>query len=112
MAANFGLGKVLRSVAGYHAAQAAVTAFRAREATRDAGGAPTQAEQQRLLAEVTQREDAVPAFLNGRLLRDYQTESLKWMMGNFRRKRNCILGDEMVRACPSTSTAHTFRSPH
>ena len=76
-----------------------MAAFRAREAGRDAGGAITQAEQRRLLAEVTQREDAVPAFLNGRALRDYQVESLKWMMGNFRRGHNCILGDEMVRAC-------------
>ena len=42
--------------------------------------------------------DSVPDFLNGRVLRDYQTVSLHWMMENFRKKRSCILGDEMV--CP------------
>ena len=41
--------------------------------------------------------DAVPDFLNGRKLRDYQIESLHWMIDNFRHKKNCILGDEMVR---------------
>ena len=40
--------------------------------------------------------DAVPDFLNGRVLRDYQTTSLQWMMQNFRQNRSCILGDEMV----------------
>lgn len=40
--------------------------------------------------------DSVPDFLNGRVLRDYQTVSLHWMMENFRQKRSCILGDEMV----------------
>ncbi len=40
--------------------------------------------------------DSVPDFLNGRVLRDYQTVSLHWMMENFRKKRSCILGDEMV----------------
>ena len=43
------------------------------------------------------RTDVVPAFLNGRQLRDYQRESLQWMMANFRIQKNCILGDEMVR---------------
>jgi len=41
--------------------------------------------------------DAVPKFLNGRTLRDYQLESLKWHVNNMRAQRNCILGDEMVR---------------
>ena len=40
--------------------------------------------------------DAVPDFLNGRVLRNYQTDSLQWMMLNFRQNRSCILGDEMV----------------
>ena len=40
--------------------------------------------------------DAVPDFLNGRVLRDYQIVSLHWMMENFRNRRSCILGDEMV----------------
>lgn len=41
--------------------------------------------------------DAVPEFLNDRVLRDYQIISLHWMMDNFRNNRSCILGDEMVR---------------
>ncbi|BDA49984.1 Chromodomain-helicase-DNA-binding protein 6 [Coccomyxa sp. Obi] len=41
------------------------------------------------------RTDVVPSFLNGRKLRDYQRDSLKWMMANFRIQKNCILGDEM-----------------
>lgn len=41
--------------------------------------------------------DAVPDFLNGRSLRDYQQESLRWHVNNLRASRNCILGDEMVR---------------
>ena len=40
--------------------------------------------------------DSLPDFLNGRVLRDYQTVSLRWMMENFRDNRSCILGDEMV----------------
>lgn len=44
----------------------------------------------------TARTDLVPSFLNGRKLRDYQRDSLKWMMANFRIQKNCILGDEMV----------------
>jgi SNF2 family DNA or RNA helicase len=39
--------------------------------------------------------DAVPEFLNGRSLRDYQLVSLAWMVNNWRSRRNCILGDEM-----------------
>ncbi|KAL0045080.1 hypothetical protein WJX82_007731 [Trebouxia sp. C0006] len=39
--------------------------------------------------------DKVPQFLNGRMLRDYQELSLKWMMNNWGNKTNCILGDEM-----------------
>lgn len=38
---------------------------------------------------------AVPTFENGRKLRDYQVESLKWMSKNWYTGRNCILGDEM-----------------
>jgi hypothetical protein len=49
----------------------------------------------------TARADVVPTFLNGRKLRDYQRESLKWMMANFRHQKNCILGDEMVRKFPA-----------
>lgn len=41
--------------------------------------------------------DAVPEFLGGRTLRDYQLESLRWHVNNLRACRNCILGDEMVR---------------
>lgn len=38
---------------------------------------------------------AVPAFENGRKLRSYQIESLKWMVKNWHASKNCILGDEM-----------------
>lgn len=38
---------------------------------------------------------AVPKFCNGRELRDYQQESLKWMAKNWYAGKNCILGDEM-----------------
>jgi len=37
----------------------------------------------------------VPAFHNGRELRSYQLESLKWMVKNWYSSKNCILGDEM-----------------
>ena len=37
----------------------------------------------------------VPSFCNGRMLRDYQLESLKWMVQNWYTGKNCILGDEM-----------------
>ncbi|MEW5298254.1 MAG: hypothetical protein WDW36_001399 [Sanguina aurantia] len=37
----------------------------------------------------------LPAFLNGRALRDYQESSVRWMVGNFCSRRSCILGDEM-----------------
>lgn len=50
----------------------------------------------RLREDVKEKVDAVPSFLNGRKLRDYQILSLQWMMQNFRAKKNCILGDEMV----------------
>lgn len=81
-------------------AQACIEAFRARE-RRDGASAP----QRKRLADA--REDAVPAFLNGRALRDYQRESLKWMVGNMRRGQNCILGDEMVRAAPALAVPGT-----
>ena len=56
------------------------------------------------------RTDVVPSFLNGRQLRDYQRESLKWMMANFRVQKNCILGDEMVRpqACMTFTPCLVF----
>lgn len=38
---------------------------------------------------------AVPEFQNGRQLRDYQKESLKWMAANCNAQLNCILGDEV-----------------
>lgn len=37
----------------------------------------------------------VPKFCNGRTLRDYQLESLKWLVQNWYGGKNCILGDEM-----------------
>ncbi|KIY92825.1 chromodomain-helicase-DNA-binding protein [Monoraphidium neglectum] len=45
----------------------------------------------------------LPAFRNGRKLRNYQEESLHWMVSNYRgdfngatwEPRNCLLGDEM-----------------
>lgn len=37
----------------------------------------------------------IPTFCNGRTLRDYQVESLKWMIQNWYNGKNCILGDEM-----------------
>ena len=38
-----------------------------------------------------------PAFHPGCTLRDYQCVSFDWMVRNMRRRRNVILGDEMVR---------------
>ena len=38
---------------------------------------------------------AVPDFLNGRQLRDYQLKSLQWMVANWHQEINCILGDEV-----------------
>ena len=37
-----------------------------------------------------------PGFKNGMTLRDYQVTSFEWMIGNYRRRTNVILGDEMV----------------
>ncbi len=46
----------------------------------------------------------LPVFLNGRALRSYQEESLRWMLNNYRggqgrnlqwEPRACILGDEV-----------------
>ena len=48
----------------------------------------------------------VPSFLNGRALRDYQVDSLHWMISNLRQKRSCILGDEMV--SPSSTLTHAI----
>ena len=39
--------------------------------------------------------NAVPLFLNGRKLRDYQLASLEWMVHNMKNGINCILGDEV-----------------
>lgn len=39
--------------------------------------------------------DAVPAFKNGRQLRDYQEVSFRWMAQHSLAARGCILGDEM-----------------
>jgi hypothetical protein len=44
----------------------------------------------------TQEEQAIiPDFGSGRQLRDYQQESLRWMVGNWMQGKNCILGDEV-----------------
>lgn len=37
-----------------------------------------------------------PGFKNGMTLRDYQVTSFEWMIGNYRRRTNVILGDEVV----------------
>ena len=52
----------------------------------------------------------VPSFLNGRALRDYQVDSLHWMISNLRQKRSCILGDEMV-SPPLTLTHAILQRP-
>jgi hypothetical protein len=39
--------------------------------------------------------EALPEFNNGRVLRDYQVESFKWMVQNNLKSQSCILGDEM-----------------
>ena len=36
-----------------------------------------------------------PAFKNDMSLREYQVTSFEWMVGNYRRRKNVILGDEM-----------------
>jgi hypothetical protein len=36
-----------------------------------------------------------PSFKNGMALREYQVTSFEWMVGNYRRRKNVILGDEM-----------------
>eukprot|EP00884_Botryococcus_braunii_P005939 jgi/Botrbrau1/15346/Bobra.0289s0003.2 len=41
------------------------------------------------------KKGAIPIFQNERKLRDYQVESLTWIMENMRAGKNCILGDEM-----------------
>lgn len=57
---------------------------------------------------------AVPDFLNGRSLRDYQQVSLQWMVANWSENRNCILGDEVREAarlgvgCKGLSFLHTW----
>lgn len=38
---------------------------------------------------------ALPDFCNGRCLRDYQKDSLRWMSTHWYNGQNCILGDEM-----------------
>ena len=46
-----------------------------------------------------------PGFKNGMTLRDYQVTSFEWMIGNYRRRTNVILGDEMV-----SSSSFFFRT--
>jgi SNF2 family DNA or RNA helicase len=87
-------------------AQAALAAFEKRERARDD---PSAAALRRRGALGSAREDAVPSFLNGRQLRAYQLDSLRWMVANMRAGRNCILGDEMARH-PSSSAPFT-RTP-
>ena len=36
-----------------------------------------------------------PAFKHGMALREYQVTSFEWMVSNYRRRKNVILGDEM-----------------
>lgn len=38
---------------------------------------------------------AVPAFNNGRQLRDYQVESLRWMVHCWSKRQNALLADEV-----------------
>lgn len=47
------------------------------------------------LVEMLQRGEGVPEFQNGRMLRDYQVASFKWMVQHVLKGQNCILGDEM-----------------
>lgn len=52
------------------------------------------------------RKVAVPPFLNGRKLRDYQEASLDWMVKHCAVSQSCILGDEMgacVGSCSCSS---------
>lgn len=37
----------------------------------------------------------MPTFENGRELKNYQVESVRWMAGHFLKRRSCILGDEV-----------------
>ena len=86
--------------------QAAVAAFEARERMCDR---PSVAPAQWRSVLSAAREVAVPTFLNGRQLRDYQLASLRWMVSNMRVGRNCILGDEMARArAPPLALAGTY----
>lgn len=48
-----------------------------------------------VLTELLASGKAVPDFLNGRKLRDYQVESFKWMVQRALTNSHCILGDEM-----------------
>ena len=50
-----------------------------------------------------------PGFKNGMTLRDYQVTSFEWMIGNYRRRTNVILGDEMVRVYFLFSSVRAIR---
>ncbi|KAG2496454.1 hypothetical protein HYH03_005678 [Edaphochlamys debaryana] len=53
----------------------------------------------------------LPTFCNGRTLREYQKVSVRWMVNNYLRGLNCILGDEMGlgKTAQSTSVLETLR---
>lgn len=53
-----------------------------------------------------------PEFLNGMMLRDYQVESYRWMISNFRMGKSVILGDEMGlgKTAQSVSVVEQIRS--
>lgn len=56
--------------------------------------------------------DVTPQFRNGRSLRDYQLVGLRWMVHNYMRGANCILGDEMGlgKTAQSTSVLEYLRA--
>lgn len=47
----------------------------------------------------------IPKFCNGLTLHDYQETGVRWMVGKFCNKTNCVLGDEVSNClcaiCPS-----------
>ncbi|KAJ9516015.1 hypothetical protein QJQ45_024466, partial [Haematococcus lacustris] len=53
----------------------------------------------------------LPSFCNGRKLRSYQEEAVRWMVSNYVAGRNCILGDEMGlgKTAQSVSCLETLR---
>ena len=52
------------------------------------------------LVAMLQRGEGMPEFKNGRVLRDYQETSFKWMVQHNLKGENCILGDEMGLGAP------------